>query len=29
MSFSDVDLRDIGLSRSAADAEASKPFWMV
>jgi uncharacterized protein YjiS (DUF1127 family) len=27
--FSERTLRDIGLSREAADCEASKPFWMV
>ncbi len=25
--LSDVMLKDIGISRSDADAEASKPFW--
>ncbi len=29
MGLSDRCLRDIGISRSAADFEASKPFWMV
>ena len=27
--LSDRSLRDIGLSRSPADFEAAKPFWMV
>jgi uncharacterized protein YjiS (DUF1127 family) len=27
--LSDRSLKDIGVSREAADFEASKPFWMV
>jgi uncharacterized protein YjiS (DUF1127 family) len=27
MMLTDRDLRDIGISRSEAEAEASKPFW--
>jgi uncharacterized protein YjiS (DUF1127 family) len=27
MSLTERDLRDIGISRSDAEAEASKPFW--
>ena len=29
MSLSDRTLRDIGVSRSDAEFEASKPFWMA
>ena len=29
MNLSDRSLRDIGISRSAADFEATRPFWMV
>jgi len=29
MSLSDRNLQDIGISRSTADFEASKPFWMA
>jgi uncharacterized protein YjiS (DUF1127 family) len=29
MGLSDYSLRDIGLSRWDAEAEASKPFWMA
>jgi uncharacterized protein YjiS (DUF1127 family) len=29
MCLSDGDLQDIGMSRCAADFEASKPFWML
>lgn len=29
INLSDADLRDIGLSRSSTDIEASKPFWMA
>jgi uncharacterized protein YjiS (DUF1127 family) len=27
--FSDLTLRDIGLTRCGAQVEASKPFWMA
>jgi uncharacterized protein YjiS (DUF1127 family) len=29
MNLSDTSLQDIGVSRSTADFEATKPFWMV
>ena len=29
MTLSNSDLRDIGLSRSSTNIEASKPFWMA